>query len=181
MSIKFGNVSITTTHNLSISHCLKGVKNKHSNIHGHNYKLEVTFSKSRIAPVSNVYDMLNDSIIPIHKHGVVLSKDNIEKLLNENIISKYNFSLLVWDKGTDNYEFNDFLHDLTLTERENAHIILVPWQPTVVNICIEFYKILSIALSEMACKNIDFDRVELQRIRLYEDDYTFAEYSESLA
>ena len=129
-------------------------------IHGNNYKLEVTVS-------NNVLSENADE----SNYGMLIDFKDLNKIISDNVIEKYDHSLLVWK-----HRFDNFLNEILDEEISQNNIHIVTYRPTVENICIVMAKEIQIAIDKYNKENNT--SVFLVKLRLYEADDSYAEYTD---
>ncbi|MCX7954623.1 MAG: 6-carboxytetrahydropterin synthase [Bacteroidales bacterium] len=139
---------ITKEFRLEMAHALWNYKGKCESIHGHSYKLQVTV-------IGNVdLDSRSD------EYGMVIDFKNLEKLIDEHILKKFDHSLLLYndEKITTN------INNKPLFER----CYFVDFQPTCENIVLHFVNILKKVLPE---------KVALYSVKLWETETSMVEWN----
>lgn len=130
-----------------MSHALLGYDGLCKNIHGHGYKMEITL----IGQIQNT---------PGHpKDGMVIDFGNLKKLVNEQIINKFDHTLVLNSQTPQK--------QIEALKSSTERIIVVDFQPTSENLCVYFAQTLSVELP---------GHVELYSIRLYETETSYAEW-----
>ena len=141
-------IRITKKFNFEAAHALSNYDGPCRNIHGHSYKLNVTVAGSPSADISSP------------KYGMLLDFSVLKRIVNENIINKYDHSLMLREDVNLSKE---------LSEAYN-NVIILPYQPTSENMIVSFAEVL---------KNKLPDGVELFSIRLYETESSYVEWFNS--
>lgn len=129
-------------------------------IHGNNYKLEVTVSNNIL---SENADESN--------YGMLINFKDLDKIISDNVIDNYNHSFLVWKQGFDN-----LLNEILGEEISQNNIRIITYRPTVENICIVMAREIQIAIDKYNKENNA--GVFLVKLRLYETDDSYAEYTD---
>jgi len=140
-------IRITKEFKFETSHILKDYDGLCKNIHGHSYHLLVTVIGKTIGDISNP------------KLGMVMDFGDLKKIVHEEIVSKYDHSLIV-NEATDD-EIKSAM--MKSTER----VIFTSYQPTCENMVADFAKIIRQKLPES---------VQLFSLRLYETPVSYAEW-----
>ena len=138
-------IRITKSFRFEGAHALKGYDGKCSHIHGHSYKLSITVEGE---PVT-------DSKSP--KNGMVIDFTDLKKIVEENIISKFDHALVL-------------SRDSALVQEISTaygHTVITDFQPTSENLVSYFAAIIRDELPE---------GVALFSVRLYETDTCYAEW-----
>ena len=134
--------------------------NDKCSIRGRNYKLEVTVSSNVLS------ENADDS-----NYGMLIDFKDLDKIIRDSAIEKYDHSFLVWKHGFDN-----FLNEILDEEFSQNNIHIVTYRPTVENICIVMAREIQIALDKYNKENNA--GVFLVKLRLYEADDSYAEYTD---
>jgi 6-pyruvoyltetrahydropterin/6-carboxytetrahydropterin synthase len=140
------NIRITKTFEFEMAHALWDYDGLCSNIHGHSYKLFVTI----IGKPNNK---------PQPKQGMVIDFGELKKVVNQEIIDKYDHALVVNNKAPVNlFEHLNQMYD---------RYYVKDYQPTCENLLIEFVEIL---------KNKLPGEASLFSLKLQETSSSFAEW-----
>ena len=158
-------ITVTKSFSFAMAHNLMNHNGKCRYIHGHNYKLEVTVSTN--SPSENV-----DGSI----YGMLIDFKDLNKIISDNVIEKYDHSFLVWNRGTGFEQFDNFLREILDEEIFRNNIRVVSYRPTAENMCVVMAKEIQTALDSYNKKN-NAD-VFLVKLRLYETDDSYAEYAD---
>ena len=113
---------ITKQFTFEMAHVLKGYDGPCRNVHGHSYELLVTLSGNP----------LKDKTSP--KYGMVMDYKDLKNIVKENIINRYDHSLVL----SSDYN-SDSIANL---KKEFEKIMVVDYQPTNENLIIEIAGIL---------------------------------------
>lgn len=139
-------VRITKEFRFEMAHALLNYDGLCKNIHGHSYILQVTVIGEPISDKNNF------------KLGMVIDFGDLKKIINEEIIDKFDHSIVL------NNEINlDDFKNHQMFERKH----IVPYQPTCENMVIDFAE----RIKKKLPKN-----VELYKLRLHETASSFAEW-----
>lgn len=140
-------IRVTKQFGFEMSHALLNYDGLCRSIHGHSYKLQITV----------IGEPMNE---PGHcKDGMVIDFSMLKKLLQENIISKLDHSLMINEKAPV-----DKLNALgQMYERHHV----VPFQPTSENLVVYIAQQVKPLLPE---------HIELFSVRLFETSSSFAEW-----
>lgn len=139
-------IRLTKQFSFEMAHSLAGYDGPCRNIHGHSYKMDITIEGEPI----------QDPFSP--KRGMVMDFSDLKRIVNENIISQFDHSLVL------NSEV-----DSTLTCQLKEHyekVVVVPYQPTTENFLMDFVSRIQPLLPKS---------VKLYSIRLHETDSSYAE------
>ena len=128
-----------------MAHALYGYDGLCKNIHGHSYRLWVTVIGNILKDESSV------------KNGMVLDFSILKKIVNPEIVDKYDHSLVL------NGNSPHANIDLTAFEK----VFHLPYQPTSENLVLDFVKIIKKKLPE---------NVKLHKVILSETANSFAEW-----
>lgn len=140
-------IRVTKQFGFEMSHALLNYDGLCRNIHGHSYKLQITVSG----------EPLIDTNSP--KDGMVIDFSVLKKLIQQQIISKLDHSLMINEKAPI-----DKLKELGEMYERN-HV--VPFQPTSENMVIYIAEKVKLILPE---------HLVLFSVRLYETSNSFAEW-----
>ena len=130
-----------------MSHALLNYDGLCRNIHGHSYKLQVTIAG----------EPTQDAGSP--KDGMVIDFSILKKLIQEQIISKLDHSLMINEKAP--------IDKLSAMGQMYERLQVVPFQPTSENMVLYIAGQMKLLLPE---------HLELFSIRLYETGNSFAEW-----
>lgn len=140
-------IRVTKQFGFEMSHALLNYDGLCRSIHGHSYKLQITVTG----------EPMNE---PGHcKDGMVIDFSMLKKLLQENIISKLDHSLMINEKAP--VDKLDALGQMY----ERHHV--VPFQPTSENLVVYIAQQVKPLLPE---------HIELFSVRLFETSSSFAEW-----
>ncbi len=140
-------IRITKAFKFEMAHALKGYDGLCRNIHGHTYELKVTIAGN---PVS-------DENSP--KLGMVMDFGDLKKIVKEEIVNKYDHSLVLYNKMSESL----------IAELKNnfERIILKDYNPTSELMLLDFVKTIQARLPE---------NVMLKRMFLRETTTSYAEW-----
>jgi 6-pyruvoyltetrahydropterin/6-carboxytetrahydropterin synthase len=140
-------IRVTKRFHFEMAHALFEYDGLCRNIHGHSYNLEVTLiGKSKKQPGHP-------------KDGMVLDFGELKKIVNSQIVEKFDHALMVNSLFTET--------QIELLKQTTQRIIIVEFQPTTENIVTDIAKILQQHLPT---------GVSLFSIRLYETVTSYAEW-----
>ncbi len=140
-------IRVTKIFNFETAHALLNYDGLCKNIHGHSYKMYVTVIGT---PINNNKDV---------KNGMVIDFGLLKKIVNDNIVNKYDHSLLINKKA----DINNIKNTAQMFDR----FFLLDYQPTCENMVANFADIINKKLPA---------NIKLFRIRLYETATSFAEW-----
>lgn len=140
-------IRLTKVFTFDMAHALHNYNGLCKNIHGHTYQLEVT--------VKGVPS--NDADSP--KKGMVIDFSDLKKLVNREIIDKWDHSLLI------NNQVNAQLIELLKTNYERINI--VDYQPTSENMLCDIAEKISCVLPA---------EIQLYSLKLKETNNSFVEW-----
>ena len=136
-------IRITREFSFEGAHALKGYDGKCSHIHGHSYRLAVTVTGKPIAEDNSP------------KKGMVIDFTDLKKIVGENIIDKFDHSLVM----SKDAELADEI------QKVYGNVVVVDFQPTSEMLAIYFADIVSRHLP---------DGVQLYSIILWETEKSCA-------
>jgi 6-pyruvoyltetrahydropterin/6-carboxytetrahydropterin synthase len=140
-------IRVTKQFGFEMSHALLNYDGLCRNIHGHSYKLQITVTGEPIQDAGGPKD------------GMVIDFSILKKIVQEQIISKLDHSLMINEKAP-----TDKLNQLgQMYERHQV----VPFQPTTENLVVYIADIVKTLLPE---------HIELFSVRLFETSSSFAEW-----
>jgi len=140
-------IRVTKQFGFEMSHALLNYDGLCRNIHGHSYKLQVTIAG----------EPMQDAGSP--KDGMVIDFSILKKLIQEQIISKLDHSLMINEKAP--------IDKLSAMGQMYERLQVVPFQPTSENMVLYIAGQVKLLLPE---------HLELFSIRLYETGNSFAEW-----
>ncbi len=141
------NIRITKAFRFEMAHALKGYDGLCRNIHGHTYELRVTI----------VGKPIDDETSP--KLGMVMDFGDLKKIVKEEIVDKYDHSLVLFDK----------MPDSLIAELKNnfERIIIKDYNPTSELMLLDFVEIIQARLPE---------NISLKQMFFRETTSSFAEW-----
>jgi 6-pyruvoyltetrahydropterin/6-carboxytetrahydropterin synthase len=141
------NIRLTKEVKFEMAHALWNYDGLCKHIHGHSYRLFVTLKGE---PISDQNDV---------KLGMVMDFGDLKKILNEEIVKKYDHSVVINSKAD---------HKLLPEVPEMFdRLIFSDYQPTCENMVSDFAEKIQKRLPE---------RIKLHSIRLYETATSYAEW-----
>ncbi len=140
-------IRITKAFKFEMAHALKGYDGLCRNIHGHTYELKVTVAGN----------LVSDENSP--KLGMVMDFGDLKKIVKEEIVNKYDHSLVLYNKMSESL----------IAELKNnfERIILKDYNPTSELILLDFVKTIQARLPE---------NIMLKRMFLRETTTSYAEW-----
>lgn len=139
-------IRVSKEFKFEMAHALHGYDGLCKNIHGHSYRLWVTIK-------GNVKDELGHK-----KDGMVIDFSDLKKIVKENIIKKFDHSLVLNAKSPHaKIDFSSF---------EKVHYL--PFQPTSENLAIYFVELI---------KELLPDKIKLIKLVLSETATSFTEWN----
>lgn len=160
------HVNITREFNFAMAHCLPNHCKKCRFIHGHNYKMFVTVGTS-------LSELNRSKTKESTDYGMVMDFGDLNKIVNELIIDKYDHSLVLWKEYISNMDgFKEFIDSLTEEECSQWNIHIIPYRPTAENMCVDYYNILH----KYFIKETDY--AFYIKVKIYENDKSYAEYGD---
>ncbi|MFA5618896.1 MAG: 6-carboxytetrahydropterin synthase [Weeksellaceae bacterium] len=141
-------IRVTKIFAFEAAHALHGYDGKCRNIHGHSYKLEVTILGTPIM----------DNKHP--KSGMVIDFGDIKKIVNEEIIDKFDHAVLL-NRNSPHKALGENL------AAEGHKIILTDYQPSCENMVLDMVTLIKSHLDKA---------IELASVKLYETETSFAEW-----
>ena len=145
----------TKTFTFAMAHLLSGHKGLCKNLHGHNYKMEVT----AVAQGNNAVKELGPA------EGMVVDFKDLKQFVNEAIVNPLDHATMIWEDSKDPFE-----HDLyALLRKYNKKVMVVAYRPTAENMAMDFMSKLNTILNETEA---DF---RIEKIKLWETDSSYSE------
>jgi 6-pyruvoyltetrahydropterin/6-carboxytetrahydropterin synthase len=148
-------VAVTKEFTFDCAHMLSNHKGLCANLHGHTYKLQITVQS---------YNFQESKFESSSSEGMVIDFKELNAIVNDLIISKFDHSFIYWEKGCE-------------AERELAYVakkyglrvVSFMERPTAENMSKYFFKLLK---DYFKAKNNSIDIVS---VRLWETPTSFAE------
>ena len=140
-------IRVTKEFGFESAHALWNYDGKCKNVHGHSYRLFVTVIGTPIADESNV------------KLGMVLDFGDLKKIVNQNIIDRFDHALVVSNRAE--------IKNIREVNQMFDRFEVVNYQPTCENFIVDFANII---------KDKFPPKVKLFSLRLYETPSSFAEW-----
>ncbi len=142
------NIRITKQFSFETGHALYGYDGKCKNVHGHSYRLDVTFIGKPISDTSNV------------KYGMVIDFGDLKKIVKEEIVDVFDHAT-VFNKNTPHIELANEL------KNRGHNVILADYQPTSEMMVIDFAHKIKERLPE---------NIRLHSLKLRETATSYAEW-----
>jgi len=141
-------IRITKKFRFEAAHALYGYDGKCKNIHGHNYNLFVTVIGVPIRNISNV------------KCGMVMDFGDLKEIVNNEIIEKFDHSV-IFNKNTPHEKLaNDLVND-------GHKVVMADYQPTIEEMVMDFANKISSKLP---------DDIKLHSLKLEETETSYSEW-----
>lgn len=140
-----------------MAHALPLYEGKCHNIHGHSYKLFVTVEGTAPLPDTGTAIGATRGGAPV---GMVMDFSQIKRVVEENIISRFDHALVLPEMGTGSSDATDSLCGYP------ANLMRVPFQPTTENLLLHFASLLEGKLP---------DGTRLYSLKLFETETSSAE------
>ena len=141
-------IRITKKFRFEAAHALYGYDGKCKNIHGHNYNLFVTVIGIPIKNISNV------------KCGMVMDFGDLKEIVNNEIIEKFDHSV-IFNKNTAHEKLaNDLVND-------GHKVVMADYQPTIEEMVMDFANKISSKLP---------DDIKLHSLKLEETETSYSEW-----
>ncbi len=141
-------IRITKKFRFEAAHALYGYDGKCKNIHGHNYNLFVTVIGIPIKNISNV------------KCGMVMDFSDLKEIVNNEIIEKFDHSV-IFNKNTPHEKLaNDLVND-------GHKVVMADYQPTIEEMVMDFANKISSKLP---------DDIKLHSLKLEETETSYSEW-----
>ena len=141
-------IRITKKFRFEAAHALYGYDGKCKNIHGHNYNLFVTVIGIPIKNISNV------------KCGMVMDFGDLKEIVNNEIIEKFDHSV-IFNKNTPHEKLaNDLVND-------GHKVVMADYQPTIEEMVMDFANKISSKLP---------DDIKLHSLKLEETETSYSEW-----
>ncbi len=138
---------VTKEFGFESAHALWNYDGKCKNVHGHSYRLFVTVIGTPIADENNV------------KLGMVLDFGDLKKIVNQNIIDRFDHALVLSNKAE--------IKNIREVNQMFDRFEVVNYQPTCENFIVDFANII---------KDKFPSNVKLFSLRLYETPSSYAEW-----
>ena len=142
-------IHLTKIFRFEAAHALMGYDGRCSNIHGHSYEMRVTVKGMPVIDYESP------------KNGMVMDFGDLKKIVNEEIIDRYDHAFIINDKMSV-----DFIEEV---KRHYERIVVLPYQPTTELMLIDF--------SEKIKQKLP-NNVKLVKIFLKETEGSYAEWIE---
>jgi len=143
-------ISITKEFHWHCAHRLVGHKGLCKGLHGHTYRLIIEVSP-------NDYATLNDM-------GMVLDFSDLREFVKKRVVDKFDHALVLWIDDPLSEELCKLKNEVY----EELKIINLSFQTTAEN------------MAKWIFTQLATTRFEILKVRLYETDTSYAEYSEKL-
>jgi 6-pyruvoyltetrahydropterin/6-carboxytetrahydropterin synthase len=140
-------VRITKEFRFEMAHALWNYDGLCKNVHGHSYILFITVIGKPITDIDS------------RKIGMLIDFGDLKKIIDEEIISKFDHSLLLNEKAV----ISEIFENSEMFERKH----ILPFQPTCENLVIYFARLLEYKFPP---------DVTLYKIKLYETAGSYAEW-----
>ena len=142
-------MQITKRFEFDAGHRVTYHKAKCRSLHGHRYCLEVTIKG----------EIIDKSGHP--SQGMVVDFADLKRFINNNVIEELDHCFIVWQEDK---KLISFLQD------DGSKHLVVPFVPTVENLCLYIRKRIESLLSQSECTNL-----KLANIRLFETPNSWAD------
>lgn len=154
-------ITATKEFKWAMAHMLDGHLDLCKNLHGHNYKMEVTVAQD----IKQHKDNHTGLALNGPAAGMVMDFKMLKHIVNDILIDKLDHALMINEKSTD--EFEDELAELA--EKYKKKIYYVPYRPTAENMAKNFLTLLQASPMFKAIG------VKIVKIKIYETDSSYAE------
>lgn len=145
----------TKTFTFAMAHLLSGHQGLCKNLHGHNYKMEVT----AVTQGNNAVKELGPA------EGMVVDFKDLKQFVNETIVNPLDHATMIWEDSKDQFE-----HDLyDLLRIYGKKLVVVSYRPTAENMAMDFMSKLNTILND---NDADF---RIEKIKLWETDSSYSE------
>ena len=145
----------TKTFTFAMAHLLSGHKGLCKNLHGHNYKMEVT----AVAQSNNAVKEVGPA------EGMVVDFKDLKQFVNEVIVNPLDHATMIWEDSKDPFE-----HDLcALLRKYDKKVVVVAYRPTAENMAADFMGRLNTILN---ATEADY---RIEKIKLWETDSSYSE------
>lgn len=148
-------ISSTKTFTFALAHLLSGHQGLCKNLHGHNYKLEVTAVADELPAFVRTSGP---------SEGMVVDFKDLKNIVNELIIEPLDHATMIWNNTEDPFEKE--LRELLFAH--NKKCVDVVYRPTAENMAREFMLILNDALE---ARNALF---KIEKVKIWETDTSFS-------
>lgn len=149
-------ISVTKEYSWAMAHMLAEHPGLCKNIHGHNYKMEVTISKIDIE-----HEGYADGENSFKITGMVMDFKDLKKIVQEKLVDKLDHAFMYNQFSTDDVE----LEVASILENHGKKTYKVNYRPTAENMAKDFYKILDMHMPI---------GTNVTRIKIYETDTSYA-------
>ena len=143
-------VRVANIFTFEMAHALWNYKGQCHNVHGHSYKLIVTF-------IGQPVNEKNHS-----QEGMLIDFSDLKSIVDKRIVSAFDHALVLYSKTDEN-----IINTLNNTFDK---IVLLPFQPTCENLIHHFAEIL---------KNETINNAALHSLRLYETATSYCDWHAS--
>lgn len=151
---------MTTTSTKTFSWAMAHLLSEHlglcKNLHGHNYKMEVTAVSQK---PGNVLMSAGPS------EGMVVDFKDLKEVVNQIIVEPLDHATMIWSGTSDPFE----MHLADLLARYDKKMVKVDYRPTAENMANDFIQKLNMYLNEYSAT------YRISKIRLWETDSSFSE------
>lgn len=145
----------TKTFTFAMAHLLSGHKGLCKNLHGHNYKMEVT----AVAQSNNAVKEVGPA------EGMVVDFKDLKQFVNEAIVNPLDHATMIWEDSKDPFEHA--LYDLL--RKYDKKVVVVAYRPTAENMAADFMGRLNTILN---ATEADY---RIEKIKLWETDSSYSE------
>ena len=145
----------TKTFTFAMAHLLSGHKGLCKNLHGHNYKMEVT----AVAQSNNAVKEVGPA------EGMVVDFKDLKQFVNKAIVNPLDHATMIWEDSKDPFE-----HELwALLRKYDKKVVVVAYRPTAENMAADFMSRLNTILNAIEA---DY---RIEKIKLWETDSSYSE------
>ncbi len=154
-------ITATKEFKWSMAHMLDGHMELCKNLHGHNYKMEVTVALDE----KQYEDNRTGLILNGPAAGMVMDFKMLKHIVNNVLIDKLDHATMIYEKSNDEFE----IQLACLLRQYHKKIYVVPYRPTAENMAKNFLTLLQ------ASPLIEAIGVKVIKIRIYETDSSYAD------
>lgn len=145
----------TKTFTFAMAHLLSGHKGLCKNLHGHNYKMEVT----AVAQGDNAVKESGPA------EGMVVDFKDLKQFVNVVVVDPLDHATMIWQDSEDPFEHA--LLDLLF--KHGKKVAVVAYRPTAENMAADFMSKLNSVLNDAGAE------YRIEKIKLWETDSSYSE------
>lgn len=155
-------ITATKEFKWSMAHMLDGHLELCKNLHGHNYKMEVTVAMDTAQQdKDNRFELAENG----PAKGMVMDFKMLKHIVKDILIDKLDHATMINEHSSDDFE----IQLAVLLRQYHKKVYIVPYRPTAENMAKNFLMLLQ------ASPLIEAMGVEVVKVKIYETDSSFAE------